>query len=64
MAPPNALSMVKAEVSMLLTSLKCGYRSNFRSSQDDAKRSLLDSLTSLRRTLNDAPGRPNLRNYA
>ncbi|KAL5106913.1 hypothetical protein TcWFU_006121 [Taenia crassiceps] len=40
---------------MLLTSLKCGYRSNFRSSQDDAKRALLDSLISLRRTLNDAP---------
>ncbi|KAH9277801.1 Golgi-specific brefeldin A-resistance guanine nucleotide exchange factor 1 [Echinococcus granulosus] len=55
MAPPNALSMVKSEVSMLLTSMKCGYRSNFRFSQDDAKRALLDSLTSLRRTLNDAP---------
>nr|CDS20716.1 golgi specific brefeldin a resistance guanine [Echinococcus granulosus] len=47
--------MVKSEVSMLLTSMKCGYRSNFRFSQDDAKRALLDSLTSLRRTLNDAP---------
>ncbi|VDM31885.1 unnamed protein product [Hydatigera taeniaeformis] len=47
--------MVKSEVSMLLTSLKCGYRSNSRSYQDNAKRALLDNLISLRRTLNATP---------
>ena len=57
MAPPNALSMVKSEVSMLLTSMKCGSRSSYRSAQDETKRSLLKGLISLRRTLNEAPGR-------
>ncbi|VUZ46578.1 unnamed protein product [Hymenolepis diminuta] len=55
MAPPNALSTVKSEVSILITSLKCSPRSNFRSSQEESKRALLNSLVSLRNTLNEAP---------
>uniref|UniRef100_A0A5K3FVB2 SEC7 domain-containing protein n=1 Tax=Mesocestoides corti TaxID=53468 RepID=A0A5K3FVB2_MESCO len=53
MAPPNALSMVKSEVSFLLTSMKYASRSNFRSSQDEPKRTLINNLTNLRRQLNE-----------
>ncbi len=56
MAPPNALSMVKTEVSLLLTSMKCSSRSNFRSTQDESKRALLSNLKNLRRQLNEVSG--------
>ncbi|KAM7533171.1 hypothetical protein Aperf_G00000124357 [Anoplocephala perfoliata] len=55
MAPPNALSTVKSEVSMLITSIKCSPRSNFRSTQEESKRVLLNSLISLRTSLNKVP---------
>ena len=57
MAPPNALSMIKSEVSVLITSIKCSPRTNYRSNQEESKRTILNSLTSLRRTLNEAPGK-------
>ncbi|VDN96696.1 unnamed protein product [Rodentolepis nana] len=55
MAPPNALSTVKSEVSILITSFRCSPRSNFRPSQEESKRALLNSLVTLRNTLNEAP---------
>lgn len=61
MAPPNALSTVKSEVSILITCLKCSPRSNFRSTQEESKRALLNSLISLRRTLNESAGNQEVR---
>nr|CDS34195.1 golgi specific brefeldin a resistance guanine [Hymenolepis microstoma] len=55
MAPPNALSTVKSEVSILITSFRCSPRSNFRTSQEESKRVLLNSLVALRNTLNETP---------
>lgn len=52
MIPPNALTMLNSKVSLLLTSMKCSFRSNYRLAQDDAKHPLKAYLKNLLKELN------------
>ncbi|BHF82533.1 G-box binding factor [Sparganum proliferum] len=53
MAPANALSMLKSEVSLLITTMKCSSRSNYRTSQEESRNSLLRNLKVLRKQLSE-----------
>uniref|UniRef100_A0A0X3NZN1 SEC7 domain-containing protein n=1 Tax=Schistocephalus solidus TaxID=70667 RepID=A0A0X3NZN1_SCHSO len=53
MAPANALSMLKSEVSLLITSMKCSSRSNYRTSQEESRNTLLRNLKILRKQLSE-----------